>query len=89
LKINLVITIAVQYICGMQVAIVKKNTVKISEDDVKTVKLYADGFRTSSVSKKMNVSPRTTEARVLTLKKKLKAKTLPHLVAILIRQQII
>ena len=73
----------------MQAVLVKKNTVKISEEDVKTVKLYADGFRTSAVSKKMKVSPRTTEARILTLKKKLEAKTLPHLVAMLIRQNLI
>ena len=73
----------------MQAVLVKKGSVKISEEDVKTVKLYADGFRTSVVSKKMKVSPRTTEARILTLKKKLEAKTLAHLVAMFIRQNLI
>lgn len=73
----------------MQAVIVKKDTVKISEDDVKTVKLYSDGFRTSAIAKKCKVSPRTIEARAETLKRKFSAKTLPHLVALFIRQNLI
>jgi DNA-binding CsgD family transcriptional regulator len=67
----------------------KKNTISITDKDVKIVEMIASGMRASDIGEKFKRSPRTIEFSIDRLKEKFGAKTQPELVAMFFRHKII
>lgn len=73
----------------METVITTNSQVIISERDVKIVQLYSDGFKAYQIAKRLKISSRTVEAVLNKLRDKYKAKTVTHLVAVFLRNNLI
>jgi len=63
----------------------KKNTVKINPKEFEVVKYLAQGMTNPEISKCMGVSPRTVQAHIFNLMKKLKVKNRMQIVLKLVQ----
>ncbi len=61
----------------------------ISDKDIQIGRMFADGLTTIEVGKNMGITPRTVENRIYLLRQKTNTKTKIHLVAHLLRNQLI
>lgn len=75
----------------MDIAVIRKNTVEITEKELKIVAMLSNGKRTKDIADSLTpiLSVRTVESMLDKLRDKVGAKTQPHLVAIFIRKNLI
>jgi DNA-binding CsgD family transcriptional regulator len=67
----------------------KYKEVELSQRDIAIVKMLSNGMTANEISNQSNISSRTVEMAVLSLRDKYKCKNTPHLVAYFLRKQII
>jgi DNA-binding CsgD family transcriptional regulator len=77
------------YIYCMDTVILTNNTVLVTEDELKAIKMYSDGKTAAQVASKLKVSVRTIEGKLYLLRREYKAKTTTHLVSIFLRKGLI
>lgn len=69
----------------MEVVVARKNSMIVSERNVKIVEMYSNGEPTKNIAKKYKVTPRAIEGVVARLKTEFKCKSLTHLIATFLR----
>ena len=67
----------------------KPKVVKVTIREMSIVKMLSDGLRTSKIAEVLDLSPRTIETLIQNLKLRTLSDTIPHLVAIFLRNKII
>ncbi len=61
----------------------------ISSIDIQIAKMFAEGLTTINVAENMGITPRTVENRIFLLRQKTNTKTKIHLIAYLLKNQLI
>lgn len=73
----------------MELTIVPKDKVVVTEREAEMVKMLTEGHRPVEIASKLNVSNRTVETYLATLRRKTNCRTLPQLVAVFIKNGLI
>ncbi len=73
----------------MNVVIAEKGVIIVTAKEAAIVRMLADGLRASKIAEELELSVRTIETNMSTLRLKMGCSTLPHLVAFFFRNKLI